>query len=433
MNITEAYADINRRNQLGSVWGLERIRELLNRLGQPQNSCRVVHIAGTNGKGSILACMDAVLQDAGYRVGKYISPTIFCYLERFQINGTYMEEAVFAQYYTRILSVVRDMEEEGKGQVTAFELETALAFLYFSECQVDILLLETGMGGRLDATNVVERPLCTILASISLDHMGVLGDTISAIAYEKTGILRDEVPCVVYPWNQEAMPVIEEQCELHKINPIIPDINALTVVQENLEYEIFDYKNVMYKLSLLGKHQVWNGITAIEALDILRLQGHIDFENVNIQNGFAKVLWQGRFEILEKNPYIIRDGAHNMDGARRLYEQVTKHFTNRRILYIIGVLADKEHKAMLSLLAPLADKIYVLTVPDTERALPGPELAKEVRDFCDDVTLAESPEQALWLARQEAGEEDVILAFGSLYYIGRIGEQNGANRRNYES
>lgn len=422
MNYAEAMKDIAGRNRLGSVWGLERIRELLKRLGDPQNGCRVVHIAGTNGKGSILACMDAVLQEAGYRVGKYISPTVFCYLERFQVNGAYMEESVFAEYYTRLLPHIMAMEADGRKRITSFELETALAFLYFSECGVDLLLLETGMGGRLDATNVVERPLCTILSSISRDHMGVLGNTVEAIAYEKAGILRDGVPCVVYPWNQEAMQVIEEQCERHHIQPIIPNVKELQIVCEDLEYETFDYKNVKYRLKLLGEHQIWNGITAIEALEILRSQQHIDLKNVDIQKGFAKVKWKGRFEILEQNPYVIRDGAHNLDGARRLYEQLTKHFTNRRILYIIGVLEDKEHQAMLAMLAPLAERIFVLTVPGQERALPAERLAEEVRPFCSRVSLAESPEQALKMAKQEAGKEDVILAFGSLYYIGRIGE-----------
>lgn len=421
MNYTEAMNYITEKNQLGSVLGLERIRELLTRLGEPQNQCKVVHIAGTNGKGSILACMDAILQDAGYQVGRYISPTVFCYLERFQINGHFMEEAVFADYLSRIRPVVEEMEQDGIIGITAFEMETALAFLYFQEQPVDLVLLETGMGGRLDATNVVEHPLCTILAAISLDHMKLLGDTIKAIAYEKAGILRDDVPCVVYPENEEAMSVIETQCRLHNVEPILPDLAQLTIINEDLNYEIFDYKNVKYELGLLGKHQIYNALTAIEALNVIKDKLKYDLNNVNIQNGLHNAMWRGRFEILERSPYVIRDGAHNMEAARCLYEQITKHFTNRRIIYIIGILKDKEYDAMLSLLIPLASRVYVITVPDNSRALPAEELASVVRKYCQDVILAESPEQAYGLAREAAAPEDVIIAFGSLYYIGRIG------------
>lgn len=421
MNYTEAMNYITEKNQLGSVLGLERIRELLTRLGEPQNQCKVVHIAGTNGKGSILACMDAILQDAGYQVGRYISPTVFCYLERFQINGHFMEEAVFADYLSRIRPVVEEMEQDGIIGITAFEMETALAFLYFQEQPVDLVLLETGMGGRLDATNVVAHPLCTILAAISLDHMKLLGDTIKAIAYEKAGILRDDVPCVVYPENEEAMSVIETQCRLHNVEPILPDLAQLTIINEDLNYEIFDYKNVKYELGLLGKHQIYNALTAIEALNVIKDKLKYDLNNVNIQNGLHNAVWRGRFEILERSPYVIRDGAHNMEAARCLYEQITKHFTNRRIIYIIGILKDKEYDAMLSLLIPLASRVYVITVPDNSRALPAEELASVVRKYCQDVILAESPEQAYGLARAAAAPEDVIVAFGSLYYIGRIG------------
>lgn len=423
MDYTEAMNYIAEKSQLGSVMGLERIQELLMELGRPQNQCKVVHIAGTNGKGSILACMDAILQDAGYKVGRYISPTVFCYLERFQINGRNMEETVFAEYLSRIQSVAEKMEQEGISGLTAFEIETALAFLYFQEQKVDLVLLETGMGGRQDATNVVEHPVCTILSAISLDHMKILGNTIPKITYEKTGILRDHVPCVVYPENEEAMPVIQEQCRLHNIEPIIPDLTRLVIRNEDLSGEKFDYKNVMYELELLGKYQIYNALTAIEAIHVIQEKLPYGLNNVNIQNGLHKAKWKGRFEVMERSPYVIRDGAHNMGAARCLYEQLIKHFTNKRIIYIIGILKDKEYHAMLSLLVPLACRVYVITVPENPRALPAEQLAEEIRPLCHEVIPVVSPEEAYRLAKEEAGQEDVILAFGSLYYIGRIGEE----------
>lgn len=429
MNETEAMQYIAEKNRLGSVLGLENIKELLRRLGNPQDHCRVVHIAGTNGKGSILAYMDAVLRDAGYQVGRYISPTVFSYLERFQINGEYMDRSIFATLLTRVAVVLEDMEQDGYIGTTAFEIETALAFLYFFEMKTDFVLLETGIGGRLDATNVVKAPVCTILTSVRMDHMKILGNTISQIAYEKTGILRDDVPCVVYPLNAEAMPVIRQECSLHNIDPIMPDLAELTIEKEDLYYEQFSYKNVNYKTSLLGKHQIYNAITAIEALNITKNKLNIDLEKENIQKGLHNAKWKGRFEILERSPYVIRDGAHNNDAAEQLYEQLTKHFTNHRITFIIGVLEDKEHYALLSRLVPLASRVYVLTVPDNPRALPADRLAEEANMFCQEVHIADSPEEAYRLARAEAKEDDVIVAFGSLYYIGRIGDRNGTTEQ----
>lgn len=435
MNYQEALHYIEEKNHLGSELGLEQIQKLLQRMGNPQNRCNVVHIAGTNGKGSILAYMDAVLQDAGYRVGRYSSPTIFTYLERFQINDTYMTEDAFADILSRVSDILAEMETSGEGTVTAFELETAIAFQYFLEQQVDIVLLETGMGGRLDATNVVEKPICTIIASISMDHMAILGNTISEIAYEKSGIMRENVPCVIYPQNETVMPVLVEACRRHNIQPIVPDLQELYIQNEDLYYEKFAYKNVIYENPLLGEFQIYNAITAIEALTIVAKSTEgienkgktVALKKVNMQNGLHNTRWKGRFEILARHPYVIRDGAHNPDAANRLYEQLRKHFTKKRILYIIGVLGDKAYDDMLKKLLPLADKAYVLTVPDNARALPAEELAEAVQAYGVQAVVAESPEQAYAMAKQDAEPEDVIVAFGSLYYIGRIGDGNGTN------
>lgn len=424
MTYEEAQAYIREKNLLGSVLGLDNIKELLKRLGEPQNKVKVVHIAGTNGKGSILACIDAVLRDAGYKVGRYISPTIFCYLERFQVNGKYMDEAIFAGYLTAVAAVVDEMKAEGY-VVTAFEIETALAFLYFYEIGVDMVLLETGMGGRLDATNVVDKPVCTILASISMDHMNILGNTIEQITYEKCGILREGVPCVSYPQTERVHKVVEAYCSLHNIDLISPDCKGLTIENSDLKCEKFGYKKVKYELGLLGKHQIYNAITAIEALEVvgtyLKTTGNNGLKKVNIQKGLHNVKWEGRFEILCRNPYVIRDGAHNLDAAIQLRNQLIKHFTNKRIIYIIGVLGDKEHQKMLSVLGPLAQKAYAITVPDNTRALPAECLAEELKSYIEDVVIAHSPEEALDAAMKEADASDVIVAFGSLYYIGKIG------------
>ena len=419
MNTKEAFLLIEKANTLGSILGLETIKALLAQLGNPQNQVPVIHIAGTNGKGSILAFLESILSNAGYCVGRYISPTIFTYLERFQINGIYMTEEQFANYMTRVNSAIVSMQKEGFPHPTAFEIETAVSFLFFADEKVDVVLLETGMGGRLDATNVADEPLCTIIASISMDHMQFLGDTIEKIAYEKAGIIKENVPTVMYPGVKEAKAVIAKVCQEKHGPLLIPNQNDLVVLEETLKCSRFVFENQEYEISLLGTHQIYNAITAIKVIEVLNKTGVYEISLKQIKEGLAHTRWQGRFEQIGSEPLFFRDGAHNADACIWLRKTLEKHFTNKRILYIIGVLKDKEYEKMMEIMLPLAQQVFIVT-PDNQRALDGNILADCAARYCHNVMVMESLQKAVEEAKLCAGKEDVILAFGSLSYIGGI-------------
>lgn len=419
----------------GSILGLEPVKELLNRLGNPQNKLKVIHIAGTNGKGSICTFLEQMYKAEGLKVGRYISPTLHTYLERFQINGHFMEEDTFGNLFSPVYQALQDMKENGQELPTAFEIETAIAFLYFYYEKVDIVILETGMGGREDATNVVSNPLCVVFASIGMDHMQFLGDTIEKIAYEKAGIIKAGSYVVGYPNTDSVNAILKE--EYDKVSANLVDIKSkhntkasaknemvkmpyfikkedVVILEETLHGSTFLYKGEEYSISLAGRYQIYNAATAIQTK--LLLDGYVNKASLLL----AK--WEGRFEIVGENPLFIKDGAHNIDGVYALKESLEKHFTNCHLIFIIGVLKDKEYEKMMKLLCPLAAKVYTLT-PAVERGLSGKILAEAVMPYCKDVTYCESVKMAVSEAKTFAGKQSqksVIVAWGSLSYIGEI-------------
>lgn len=423
MTYNEAVQYMEQVQKRGSVLGLEPVREMLQRLQNPQDKLPVIHVAGTNGKGSICTFLESMYMAEGRVVGRYISPTIHCYLERFQINGTYMNEATFAKLLTDVVSVLEDMEREKQPLPTAFEIETAIAFLYFVKEDVDLIILETGMGGRLDATNVVAEPICTIFASVGMDHMQFLGDTLEQIAYEKSGIMKTGCPVVVYPNKPEVVKVLEEH--FAEVNPkdgkpsfVTIDKGDVTILSETMSGSTFCYKGEEYSVAMLGHYQIYNAVTAIEAK--LLLDGYLDKE------GLYNARWEGRFEKISDAPLFIRDGAHNIDGVLALKESLQKHFTNYHIIFIIGVLRDKEYDSMMQVLCPMADCIFTIT-PPSERGLSGEELQQCVLKYCRSVQVCDNVEQAIGCAENSyqkysaKNESAVIVAWGSLSYIGQIG------------
>ena len=417
MDYVQAMEYMDRIGKRGSILGLGPVKMLLSRLHNPQDKLPVIHVAGTNGKGSICTFLEAMYKAEGKRVGRYISPTIHTYLERFQINGVYMKEDQFAKLLERVVPVMEEMEAEGLELPTAFEIETAVAFLYFLEEKTDIVILETGMGGREDATNVVAKPLCTVFASIGMDHMQFLGDTVEKIAMEKAGIMRDNCPVVSYPNTPEVCKVLEQQAGLHNADVQIVDRKKIDILSETLTGSCFSYAGVEYSIGLAGTYQVYNAVTAIACK--LLLDGSLEKESL------LNVHWEGRFEIVSDNPMFIRDGAHNIDGAKALLGSLQKHFTNRKIIFIIGVLRDKEYGKMMEFLCPMASCVYTLT-PDNPRGLEAETLQEVVRLYCENVTACQTLKEAVTKARQTyeeyeyAGEQAVIVAWGSLSYIGQI-------------
>ena len=417
MNYEEAMKYMHKAQKRGSILGLGPVKMLLAQLGNPQEKLKVIHVAGTNGKGSICTFLEAMYRREGKKVGRYIYPTLHCYLERFQINGEYMKEEAFAECLTKAAHAVSRMKEAGEELPTAFEIETAVAFLYFLKETVEIVILETGMGGREDATNVVSKPVCTVFASIGMDHMQFLGDSIEKIAFEKAGIMKEGCPAVSYPNTPEVLRVLERQAGLYNVRLDEVKRDDVHIISETLNESVFCYKGTEYRIRMLGKYQIYNAATAIETK--LFLDGHL------IKESLMDAKWEGRFEKVSEHPLFIRDGAHNADGALALKESIQKHFTNRKILYIIGVLRDKEYDKMMEILCPMAVKVFTVT-PENERGLSASILRESILPYCKEVTVCTSVENAVEQAKREyeryekAGQKPVIVAWGSLSYIGQI-------------
>ena len=411
MDYTMAMNYINEKTKLGVVPGLVNVKELLKRLDNPQNNVKCIHIAGTNGKGSIFAYLQEILMEAGYNVGRYISPTIFEYLERFQINKKYMSENAFSEYVDIVSQKVEEMLEDGFSSPTAFEIETAIAFLYFFREKVDYVLVECGMGGLLDATNVIDNPYMVVLASISMDHMQFLGDSLTEIATQKVGIIKENTICVSYPQVDEVENVIENKCK--QMNAMLNKVDSKKV--NNIEISLgstrFAYENIEYATTLIGEHQIYNAVTAITAAGLIP-----DISHENIAEGIRKTQWHGRMTKINNNPLTFVDGAHNEKAWLALRNTINKYFTNRRIIYIIGVLKDKEYEKMIEILKETMYYAVAIT-PNSPRGLDKDILAGLLADRGVEVAVANDSTEALRLAEKKASGEDVIMVCGSLSFL----------------
>lgn len=425
MNERQVMEYMEQVSAYGIVPGLDSIRELCRELGDPQKELRFVHIAGTNGKGSVSAFLAEILKCAGYRVGRYLSPTLFQYRERIQVNGSCITKAALGRGVERIKGICDGMVARGLSHPTPFEIETALGFLYFREKACDVVVLETGMGGLLDATNIVENTLAAVLTSVSMDHMQFLGDTPEKIAFQKAGIIKRGCRVVSAVQRKEVLEVIRAGaeamgCPLQAVKP-----EMLSHVRYGLEKQSFDYGRLKkLELSLAGKYQIENAALAVETVEALGEQG-LSVSEEALRLGLSRTQWPGRFTLIGKKPYFIVDGAHNEEAAVRLAESLEFYFTNKRVIYIMGVLKDKEYEKIIASTHALADQIITVTPPGNPRALPAYELARAVAEVHCDVTAADSLEEAVEMSRLLAGKEDVIVAFGSLSFLGRLMEIAG--------
>ncbi len=422
MNYGEALSYMEEIKQYGIVPGLDSIRELCRRLEDPQKGLRFVHVAGTNGKGSVCAYVSSALQSGGYRVGKYTSPAVVDYREEIQVNGSFIPKAAVGRYVERLKAVCEGMAADGLPHPTPFEVKTAMAFLYFREKKCDIVVLETGMGGLLDATNIVEDTCVAVLTPISGDHMGFLGKTLGEIASQKAGIIKRGCHVVTAAQMPEVMEVIAGKAADMGCPLRVADAKAAEHVRLGLEKQRFDYGHLKkLEIALAGQYQIENAVTALEVLEVL---GELGFpvKEEKLRSGMAQAQWPGRFTIVGRKPYFILDGAHNEDAARRLAQSLAYYFPDRKIFYIMGMLRDKEYEKAIALTHALADQIITVTPPDNPRALSAYELASAVSKVHPKVTAADSLEEAVEMVRLLADKEDVIIAFGSLSYLGRMME-----------
>ncbi|MCD7807268.1 MAG: bifunctional folylpolyglutamate synthase/dihydrofolate synthase [Lachnospiraceae bacterium] len=434
MNYRQTMEYIESLSQYGSVLGLKNMERMCDALGQPQESLRIIHVAGTNGKGSTAAYLSSVLRAAGYRVGTYTSPAVDDYRERFCVNGRMISQRSLCEYMGRMKKVSERITAQGFPHPTVFEMETALAFLYFQEKNCDYVVLEVGMGGAEDATNIVRRPVACVWASISMDHMAMLGKTLGEIAAVKAGIAKPGAICVTTNQAPEVMAELSKAVERANAcgqavdvpsrgdssGLILADSTQAKILGENLTTQQFRYREfTKCKIHLSGRHQIANAVLAIECIRQLRQRG-ADIPDQAVYEGLDQARWPGRMEVIGRHPVFVLDGAHNEDAARRLAQNIEIYFTNKRMIYIMGVLKDKEYEKILALTARYADHILTVTPPENPRALSALELAWAARKYHDRVTNTASLEEAVELSHLLAQKEDVILCFGSLSYLGKM-------------
>lgn len=414
MNVNEALNYIHSVSWKGSVPGLSRTRELLKRLGDPQRKLKFIHIAGTNGKGSTAAMLDSVLRAAGYRSGLYTSPFITCFNERMQVNGEMISDGELAE----ITEQVRPHAEAMDDHPTEFELVTAIAMVYFARHACDIVVLEVGLGGELDSTNVIDTPEVAVICNIGYDHTEVLGDTLEKIAQAKAGIIKGG-DAVIYRCADSVEAVFAERCKatgatLHKA-----DFDGLRLLHSSFEGQVFDCgERKALELPLLGRHQLKNAAVVLGAVDVLTKNGwHISEQQ--LRTGLKTVTWPGRFELLRKAPVFIVDGGHNPQCIEALAKNIADYLPDMPITGLTGVMADKDYADMYRIVAPYITR-FVTVTPCNPRALPAEKLADALASYGKPVTACGSVAEGVRTAIAQTEPNGAVVAFGSLYMVGDI-------------
>jgi dihydrofolate synthase/folylpolyglutamate synthase len=422
------FADYERISRAGIVWDLGRIERLLARLDNPQNYAKSVHVAGTKGKGSTSAMIASILKSAGYKVGLYTSPHLLSYTERIQVNGKSIDEGDWAKLTELVKPHVEAENRRGDlGQLTTFEIFTAMAFLHFKRVKADWQVIEVGLGGRLDATNVVKPEVC-VITSISYDHMDVLGDTLAKIAKEKAGIIKAEADVVSAPQFPEALDVIERVCREKGVR--------LVKVGEEVTWEAgeFDSEGQSFRvkgqkgdydlwLPLLGEHQLENAANAVAVAELLVERG-ARISREAIVEGLKSVNWPGRLQVLGKEPWVVVDGAHNAYSMRRLGEAIERYFRFEKLTLILGFGNDKDVAGMTVEAAKITGDI-ILVASRHPKAMKPEALVAEFQKHGVTPRVTESVKEAVKLAREGAGVNDLVCAAGSIFVIAEVLEMMG--------
>ncbi len=410
------------------VYGLDRTREMMKRLGNPQDKLKFVHVAGTNGKGSVCAYLDSALRQAGYKVGLFTSPYIETFEERIRVNGENIPLDALTQVTLQVRDVAEAMAAEGpEHHPTEFEMMTAVMLVYFAQCECDICVVEVGLGGRLDSTNIIAAPECCVIVRIGLDHTDLLGETTAEIAAEKAAIIKPGTSVVSWPQDKDALAEIEAACSAAAAPLVVADLGKLE--QEAVRIDLsedastalptrsFTYKGEAFETQLLASYQPANATLAIEALRALRQRGWNISEDA-LASGIRLAQWPGRFEVMQRKPLVIVDGGHNPQGAAVLAETLRDVLPESKPVFIAGILADKDFGGMLEAVVDLG-AAFVCVTPPNPRALAAEELAAAILALDGDarVQVASSFEEAVAQAFDLAGEDGVVCAFGSLYSI----------------
>ncbi len=402
MEYQEIIHTIENKRRFGSLPGVVVSRKLLAAVGDPQNDLAFIHIAGTNGKGSTAAFLREILKEAGIRAGMFTSPHLIDFTERIQVDGRQIPEEDAARLGEMLLNLDLDVHP------TMFDYCLAMALLYFREQGCQLVILETGLGGRLDSTNVISAPLVSVITKIGYDHTEVLGDTLDQIAAEKAGILKPNTFMVSESQQQPAEKVLKDCCSKLGISYQFVEAEKIKAVDHGFSYE----GKGGYPMRMLGMHQRENAMAAVFAAEALRIHG-FEITDAQISQGIENATWNGRMELISQEPYLLIDGAHNGHGVHALAESLKELYPDEKFHFIMGVLADKDYKQMVKEILPLAESVTTVT-PDSGRALQGETLAEYIRSYG---VFAENTEQMQEVFLQI---RDKTVAFGSLYFIGEI-------------
>ena len=394
--------------------GLDRTRQLVHALGDPQKKLKFIHVAGSNGKGSSCAMFASILQKAGYKTGLYTSPYIETFNERIRING----EDIPGDALAKITEKVRDISESMEDHPSQFEMVTAIALEYFFEEKCDIVVFEVGMGGEFDSTNIIDAPVLAVMTNIGLEHTEYLGDTLEKIAGTKSGIIKSGSYCVSYDQVPEVDNVISNVCKEKKVLLIRTDINRISLKERSIEGQRFTWDEKEYLLSLLGPHQLHNAALVLTGIEALRERGYVIPETA-VMRGLEDVKWPARLEVLNKDPLFILDGGHNPQCACALAESLPDILKGEKAVFLMGVLADKDYKSMLESIRGYAS-LFVCVTPDSPRALSAPELKDIIIKNGDRAVSCDSVFEGIEKAVELSMGKTPIVAFGSLYMAGAI-------------
>lgn len=405
--------------------GLDKIRMLMDLLDNPQDKIQTIHIAGTNGKGSTAKMLASVLEKK-YKCGIFTSPYMEEITEEISINGIDITKKDFMAYTDRIKVYVDRLDEEGH-HVTYFEFITAIMFLYFYEEGVDVAVIEVGLGGIFDSTNVIKKPLACLITSISMDHTNILGDTLGEIASNKAGIIKEGVPVFVYPQKDEAMDVIKDVADIKKAKLNILDESDINIIKSDSSGNEFIYRDQHIKTSLRGRHQILNACLALLSID--GLKDKFSLSEQDIEDGIFEAYNPGRLELISQKPRILVDGSHNKESIDALIESLSQ-FSYDKLIIGFSVLGDKDHKYIIEKIGKLADKLVITFIDDNPRALDTESIRKEAEEFVKDIEILEKIEDAYAYTKSSAGEDDLIVWCGSLYLVGKILTINKADKWN---
>ncbi len=419
MDCKEAIEYIHSLERFGIMPGLERIGEICRILGNPQEKFRCIHVAGTNGKGSTSTFCANILRSAGLKVGLYTSPYVVDFRERICVDGEMIEPDELALCTQK----VKTAAEENGVKLTEFEAVTAVAFIYYEMKQVDVAVLEVGLGGRFDATNIIPAPEVCVITSISLDHTAVLGDTIEKIAFEKSGIIKPGSEVVLYPkLDKRALAVIEEKCRECGIRPVIPPLESLVYCETGVESSRADYMGVKFRLNLPGEHMIYNAITAITAANAFcRRNPPLPYliPTDIIRKGLRMTSMPARTEILSESPLVIIDGGHNEDCANALKKYIETELAGKRIIAVCSMMEDKDCEAYVSRIAPHAS-VFIASQAGNPRAMKADKLRDLAAKYCAGCVSVPEPVKACDTALSQAGPDDTVLVCGSFYFAGDV-------------